>query len=221
MLSSSATRADTVPLGRYGQMRELQNLIIFLLSDACDYLTGQTIAIDGGQHLAGPATFADLTALTDDQWRAAREAIERTTQRDKAQRAAGASREPTDDRTLPVHRRARDLAGVGPPLRRGGDRPAPRAMGGGGHRSPTALAEGRSAGPALLHRAGRIWRARPGLSVRRRRVRGALAGRRKRARFSHPYRSRGDLHPCLSAPKSRSANGCRKWSGARRSVRSA
>ena len=41
-------------------MQELQNLIIFLLSDACDYLTGQTIAIDGGQHLAGPATFADL-----------------------------------------------------------------------------------------------------------------------------------------------------------------
>jgi NAD(P)-dependent dehydrogenase (short-subunit alcohol dehydrogenase family) len=89
-LSSSATRADTVPLGRYGKMQELQNLIIFLLSDACDYLTGQTIAIDGGQHLAGPGTFADLTTLTDEQWRAARESIQRSTQRDKAQRAAGA-----------------------------------------------------------------------------------------------------------------------------------
>jgi NAD(P)-dependent dehydrogenase (short-subunit alcohol dehydrogenase family) len=89
-VSSSATRADTVPLGRYGQMGELQNLIIFLLSDACEYLTGQTIAIDGGQHLAGPGTFADLAALTDEQWRTAREAIQRSTQRDKAQRAAGA-----------------------------------------------------------------------------------------------------------------------------------
>ena len=89
-VASSATRADTVPLGRYGQMQELQNLIIFLFSDACDYLTGQTIAIDGGQHLAAPATFADLTALTDEQWRTAREAIQRSTQRDKAQRAAGA-----------------------------------------------------------------------------------------------------------------------------------
>src|SRR3984885_2288063 len=89
-VSSSATRADTVPLGRYGKMQELQNLIIFLLSDACDYLTGQTIAIDGGQHLAGPGTFADLTTLTDEQWRAARESIQRSTQRDKAQRAAGA-----------------------------------------------------------------------------------------------------------------------------------
>lgn len=87
---SSATSADSVPLGRYGQMQELQNLIIFLLSDGCDYLTGQTIAIDGGQHLAGSSTFADLTALTDEQWRAAREAIQRSTQRDKAQRASGA-----------------------------------------------------------------------------------------------------------------------------------
>jgi NAD(P)-dependent dehydrogenase (short-subunit alcohol dehydrogenase family) len=88
--ASSATRPDTVPLGRYGQIQELQNLIIFLLSDGCDYLTGQTIAIDGGQHLAGPSTFADLTSLTDEQWRVAREAIQRASQRDKAQRAVGA-----------------------------------------------------------------------------------------------------------------------------------
>lgn len=85
---SSATSCDTVPLRRYGQMPELQNLITFLLSDGCDYLTGQTIAIDGGQHLAGPGTFADLTDMTDDQWQAAREAIEQSTRRDKAQRSS-------------------------------------------------------------------------------------------------------------------------------------
>src|ERR1700677_3176316 len=85
---SSATNADTVPLRRYGQMRELQNLIIFLLSDGCDYLTGQKIAIDGGQHLAGPGTFADLGAMTAEQWRAAREAIQKSTQREKAERSA-------------------------------------------------------------------------------------------------------------------------------------
>jgi NAD(P)-dependent dehydrogenase (short-subunit alcohol dehydrogenase family) len=84
---SSATSVDTVPMGRFGEMPELQNLIIFLLSDGCRYLTGQTIAIDGGQHLAGPGTFADLTAMSDDQWRAAREAIQQSTERDKAQRA--------------------------------------------------------------------------------------------------------------------------------------
>jgi NAD(P)-dependent dehydrogenase (short-subunit alcohol dehydrogenase family) len=86
---SSATSADTVPMGRFGQIEELQSLIIFLLSDACDYLTGQTIAIDGGQHLAGPGTFADLGAMTDEQWRTAREAIQQSTQREKTQRAQG------------------------------------------------------------------------------------------------------------------------------------
>jgi NAD(P)-dependent dehydrogenase (short-subunit alcohol dehydrogenase family) len=84
---SSATSAETVPLRRFGQMQELQNLIVFLLSDGCDYLTGQTIAIDGGQHLAGPGTFADLSAMSDAQWRAAREAIMKSSERDKAQRA--------------------------------------------------------------------------------------------------------------------------------------
>jgi NAD(P)-dependent dehydrogenase (short-subunit alcohol dehydrogenase family) len=84
---SSATGSETVPLGRYGQMQELANLIIFLQSDGCDYITGQTIAIDGGQHLAAPSTFADLNGLTDAQWQSAREAIQASTQKDKANRA--------------------------------------------------------------------------------------------------------------------------------------
>jgi NAD(P)-dependent dehydrogenase (short-subunit alcohol dehydrogenase family) len=85
--ASSATTAHTVPLRRFGQIPELQNLIIFLLSDACDYLTGQTIALDGGQHLAGPSTFADLAGMSDAQWEKAREAIQQSTQRDKANRS--------------------------------------------------------------------------------------------------------------------------------------
>ena len=88
---SSATSSDTVPLGRFGDMPELQNLIVFLLSDGCNYLTGQTIAIDGGQHLAGPGTFADLTSMSDDQWSEAREAIKRSTERDKANRVSPTS----------------------------------------------------------------------------------------------------------------------------------
>ena len=84
--TSSATSFDTIPLGRFGAMQELQNLIIFLQSDGCDYLTGQTIAIDGGQHLAQPGTFADLSAMSDAQWQAARAAILESTNRDKANR---------------------------------------------------------------------------------------------------------------------------------------
>lgn len=74
-MESSATGSDTIPLGRYGEISELQNLITFLLSDGCEFLTGQTIAIDGGQHLAGPGTFADLSSVTDEKWAEARAAI--------------------------------------------------------------------------------------------------------------------------------------------------
>jgi NAD(P)-dependent dehydrogenase (short-subunit alcohol dehydrogenase family) len=85
---SSATNCETVPMRRFGQLPELCNLITFLLGDGCDYLTGQTIAIDGGQHLAGPGTFADLTNLTDQQWQAAREAIAASIAKEKSQRGS-------------------------------------------------------------------------------------------------------------------------------------
>jgi NAD(P)-dependent dehydrogenase (short-subunit alcohol dehydrogenase family) len=86
---SSATNCETVPMRRFGRMPELCNLITFLLGDGCDYLTGQTIAIDGGQHLAGPGTFADLGNLTDQQWQAAREAIAASVAKEKSQRGQG------------------------------------------------------------------------------------------------------------------------------------
>ena len=89
---SSATNCDTVPMRRFGKMDELTNLITFLLSDGCDYITGQTIAIDGGQHLAGPGTFADLTNLTGEQWQAAREAIAASVAKEKTQRADAGER---------------------------------------------------------------------------------------------------------------------------------
>lgn len=84
---SSATNCETVPMRRFGRMPELTNLVAYLLSDASPYLTGQTIAIDGGQHLAGPGTFADLTNLTPEQWIAAREAIAASVAKEKSQRA--------------------------------------------------------------------------------------------------------------------------------------
>ena len=68
-----ATQSEQIPLGRPGTIDELANLTIFAFSDACDYLTGETIAMDGGQRLAGPNTFAGLTAMSDEDWAAARE----------------------------------------------------------------------------------------------------------------------------------------------------
>lgn len=86
---STATSFETIPMRRYGRMPELTNMITFLMSDGCDFLTGQTIAIDGAQHLAAPSTFADLTNLTDAQWQAAREAIEASTAKSKAAQKQG------------------------------------------------------------------------------------------------------------------------------------
>ncbi len=85
--SVGATQAGQIPMGRTGTMEELANLTMFLLSDACEYLTGQTIAMDGGQMLAGPGTFAGLTAMTPQDWAAAREKSKAATAASKAQRS--------------------------------------------------------------------------------------------------------------------------------------
>ncbi len=81
-----ATSADEVPMGRYGELPELGNLMILLLGDGCDYITGETICIDGGHHLAAPSTFAGLTKLNDEAWRKIREASQAATASSKAQR---------------------------------------------------------------------------------------------------------------------------------------
>lgn len=84
--SAGATQADQIPLGRTGTIDELANLTIFAFSDACDYLTGETIAMDGGQRLAGPNTFASLTAMTDEDWAHARELSQAASSAAKAAR---------------------------------------------------------------------------------------------------------------------------------------
>jgi len=64
-----ATECDNVPLGgRYGRPEELGQLVVFLFSDACEYITGAAIPVDGGQRLNAPNTFGGLTALDDEAW---------------------------------------------------------------------------------------------------------------------------------------------------------
>jgi NAD(P)-dependent dehydrogenase (short-subunit alcohol dehydrogenase family) len=46
-----ARSRDTHPLGRPGQADEVAELISFLASDRSGWITGETIAIDGGRHL--------------------------------------------------------------------------------------------------------------------------------------------------------------------------
>jgi len=80
-------RANAIPMGRNGEMDELANLAVFLMADGCDYLTGQTIAIDGAMHLASGGNFAALSRLSDADWARIRDEVKSANEKDKAQRA--------------------------------------------------------------------------------------------------------------------------------------
>jgi NAD(P)-dependent dehydrogenase (short-subunit alcohol dehydrogenase family) len=75
------------PMGRTGRMSELQNLAAFLMAPGqCDWLTGQSIMMDGGNSLANGGNFYELRQWSDADWQAARERIEAQNTKDRAQR---------------------------------------------------------------------------------------------------------------------------------------
>lgn len=76
------------PLGRVGRMPELANLAAFLLAPGSDYINGQVIAIDGGDHLATGANFNDLRQWDEAKWLEVRDTIARTDAADRAKRGA-------------------------------------------------------------------------------------------------------------------------------------
>ncbi|MCA8897701.1 MAG: SDR family oxidoreductase [Hyphomonas sp.] len=84
--SSSMERGVANPMGRVGEMHELVNLAVLLMGPGCEYINGQTIAIDGGMYNASGGNFSALSAWTDEQWAAARAAIEGANAEDKAKR---------------------------------------------------------------------------------------------------------------------------------------
>ncbi|HUG21839.1 SDR family oxidoreductase [Piscinibacter sp.] len=89
----AAWKDDSVrnPMNRVGRMSELQNLAVFLMADGVEWLSGETIAIDGAGHRQNGASFTDLAELSDAQWRDMREAIRGQDSRDKASSAGGGS----------------------------------------------------------------------------------------------------------------------------------
>ena len=74
------------PMLRVGTMEELQNLATFLISGGCDWINGETIAMDGAQALAMGGNFYQLREWSDDDWTKAREAIMAQNNKDKAAR---------------------------------------------------------------------------------------------------------------------------------------
>ena len=78
------------PMRRIGRMEELQNLAAFLMADGCEWLTGETIAIDGGGYLASGSGgyFTELDKLSDADWERMRSMIKAQNEKDRAGRTA-------------------------------------------------------------------------------------------------------------------------------------
>ena len=67
-----------IPLGRVGQHLELANLASFLMSDASAFVTGDLIAIDGGETAWQGGEFNVLDEVTQEQWDALEAARKRS-----------------------------------------------------------------------------------------------------------------------------------------------
>src|SRR5829696_7607050 len=83
--AGARTRAQN-PMGRVGTMEELQNLAVFLISGGCDWINGETIAMDGAQALAMGGNFYQLRDWSDDDWTTARDSIKAQNEKDRAAR---------------------------------------------------------------------------------------------------------------------------------------
>ncbi|ACF00488.1 SDR family oxidoreductase [Rhodopseudomonas palustris] len=74
------------PMGRVGTMEELQNLATFLISGGCDWISGETIAMDGAQGLAMGGNFYQLRDWSNADWDQAKASIKAQNEKDRAQR---------------------------------------------------------------------------------------------------------------------------------------
>jgi len=75
------------PMGRVGTTEELENLAVFLISGGCDWINGETIAMDGAQALATGGNFYQLRDFSDEDWATARASIKAQNEKDRAQRS--------------------------------------------------------------------------------------------------------------------------------------
>ncbi|ABD08294.1 Short-chain dehydrogenase/reductase SDR [Rhodopseudomonas palustris HaA2] len=74
------------PMGRVGTMEELQNVAVFLISGGCDWINGETIAMDGAQGLAMGGNFYQLRDWSNADWDQAKASIKAQNEKDRAQR---------------------------------------------------------------------------------------------------------------------------------------
>jgi len=63
-----ADPTNRVPLGRTGEHQELANLAAYLISDFSAYMTGEVIAIDGGEWIYNAGQFTGMDAISQEDW---------------------------------------------------------------------------------------------------------------------------------------------------------
>ena len=59
---------EEIPSGRLGEKEELANLVSYLTSDYCSWITGQVINFDGGEVVRNAGEFNDLLYLSKEDW---------------------------------------------------------------------------------------------------------------------------------------------------------
>jgi NAD(P)-dependent dehydrogenase (short-subunit alcohol dehydrogenase family) len=83
-----AGRDEGSPMGRVGEMPELQNLATFLMADGVEWMTGQTLTIDGANSLATGGNFYHFKDWSDQDWANAKNSIKALNDKDRADRTA-------------------------------------------------------------------------------------------------------------------------------------
>lgn len=58
----------SIPANRLGEVRELANLATYLVSPYASWMTGETIALDGGEMRFMSGEFNALTSVTETEW---------------------------------------------------------------------------------------------------------------------------------------------------------
>ena len=57
-----------IPLGRFGEHRELTDLAAYLVAEQSGFINGEVVTIDGGEWLKGAAEFSLMEQLTEAEW---------------------------------------------------------------------------------------------------------------------------------------------------------
>lgn len=59
---------DSIPANRLGEVQELANLATYLVSPYASWMTGETIALDGGEMRYMSGEFNALTEVSESEW---------------------------------------------------------------------------------------------------------------------------------------------------------